>query len=58
MTPVERDVLRGVCCAFIERCAARGVKPRETKAALEAFGKLVLDLRRIPDLQEREAEHQ
>ena len=29
---------------------------RETMATLEAFGKLVVDLRRLPDLQEREAE--
>ena len=58
MSPVERDVQRGVCCAFLERCAARGIRPVDVHRALEAYGKLVLDLRRLPDLQERESEHE
>ena len=57
MSPVERDVQRGVCCAFLERCAARGIRPVDVHRALEAYGKLALDLRRFPDLQERESEH-
>ena len=58
MSPTERDVLRGVCCAFTERSAARGICPVDVHKALEAYGKLVLDLRQLPDLQERESEHE
>ena len=58
LDPVTRDVLRGRCCAFMQRCAARGIRPVEVQKALAAYGKLVLDLRRLPDLQERESEHE
>ena len=57
MSKVERDVQRGVCCGFLERCAARGIRPMDVHRALEAYGKLALDLRQLPDLQERESEH-
>ena len=50
MSPVERDVQRGVCGAFLERCAGRGIRPVDVHRALEAYGKLALDLRRFPDL--------
>ena len=58
LSPVERDVHRGRCCAFMERYAACGIRPVEVQKALAAYGKLVLDLRRLPDLQEREAERE
>lgn len=58
LNPVERDVRRGVCCAFIQRCAARGIRPVDIHKVLEAYGRLVLDVGRLPDLQERESEHQ
>ena len=58
MSPVERDVLRGVCCAFKQRCAAHGIRSVEIDKVLEAYGKLALDLRQLPDLQKRESEHE
>ena len=58
LSPIERDVHRGVCCAFMQRCAARGIRPGDVHKVLEAYGKLVLDLRQLPDLQKRESEHQ
>lgn len=58
LSPVERDVHRGVCCAFMQRCAARGIRPLDVHKVLEAYGRLTLDLRQLPDLQGRESEHE
>ena len=56
MSKVERDMQRGVCCAFMARCAAVGIRPADVRRVLAAYGKLVLNLRRLPDLQTREAD--
>ena len=55
MAPVPSATCSAGCAgAFLERCAARGIRPVDVHRALEAYGKLALDLRRFPDESERE----